>query len=192
MNKLHTYLASISLGILIFSGTAQATSVTVDGTHQWIDTGIDVIAGELLTITASGQVVHNPSFPDYANTDGIGTGHDDLNNLVSLDGTLTGDVLGGGFLVDSAIALSLVGKIGITLVTEGVSGKGAGFVGSSYSQVALDTGRLYLSFNDMITDFGDNSGSFSVEVNAVPVPAAIWLFGSGFIGLIGFARRKKS
>ena len=26
----------------------------------------------------------------------------------------------------------------------------------------------------------------------VPIPAAIWLFGSGLIGLVGFARRKKS
>jgi len=29
-------------------------------------------------------------------------------------------------------------------------------------------------------------------VSNVPIPAAIWLFGSGLIGLIGFARRKKS
>lgn len=29
------------------------------------------------------------------------------------------------------------------------------------------------------------------EVSAVPVPAAVWLFGSGLIGLAGFARRKK-
>ncbi|RKZ59317.1 MAG: hypothetical protein DRQ44_13820 [Gammaproteobacteria bacterium] len=29
-------------------------------------------------------------------------------------------------------------------------------------------------------------------VTAVPVPAAAWLFGSGLIGLIGVARRKKS
>ncbi len=28
-------------------------------------------------------------------------------------------------------------------------------------------------------------------ISAVPVPAAIWLFGSGLIGLIGVARRKK-
>jgi len=28
-------------------------------------------------------------------------------------------------------------------------------------------------------------------VSSVPVPAAIWLFGSGLIGLIGIARRKK-
>ena len=30
------------------------------------------------------------------------------------------------------------------------------------------------------------------EVSAVPVPAAVWLFGSGLIGLVGVARRKKS
>ena len=29
-------------------------------------------------------------------------------------------------------------------------------------------------------------------VAAVPVPAAVWLFGSGLIGLVGFARRKKA
>jgi len=30
------------------------------------------------------------------------------------------------------------------------------------------------------------------EVSAVPVPAAVWLFGSGLIGLIGVARRKNA
>jgi len=32
----------------------------------------------------------------------------------------------------------------------------------------------------------------AVDVSAVPVPAAAWLFGSGLIGLIGIARRKQS
>ena len=31
-----------------------------------------------------------------------------------------------------------------------------------------------------------------VDVTAVPVPAAVWLFGSGLIGLIGIARRRKA
>ncbi|MCW9006033.1 MAG: VPLPA-CTERM sorting domain-containing protein [Gammaproteobacteria bacterium] len=29
------------------------------------------------------------------------------------------------------------------------------------------------------------------DTTVVPVPAAVWLFGSGLIGLAGFARRKK-
>jgi len=35
------------------------------------------------------------------------------------------------------------------------------------------------------------SGNCSVTtVSAVPVPAAVWLFGSGMLGLMGLARRK--
>ena len=32
----------------------------------------------------------------------------------------------------------------------------------------------------------------SVKAQVIPVPAAVWLFGSGLLGLIGIARRKKS
>ena len=31
-----------------------------------------------------------------------------------------------------------------------------------------------------------------LEVSAVPIPAAVWLFGSGLLGLIGIARRKRA
>ena len=33
--------------------------------------------------------------------------------------------------------------------------------------------------------------SFVPTPAAVPVPAAVWLFGSGLLGLVGIARRKK-
>ncbi len=36
----------------------------------------------------------------------------------------------------------------------------------------------------------DDLGAYSMTVSAVPVPAAVWLFGSGLIGLIAVARRK--
>jgi len=42
----------------------------------------------------------------------------------------------------------------------------------------------------------DESGGFTTEafvsVAPVPVPAAMWLFGSGLLGLVGIARRKKA
>lgn len=34
--------------------------------------------------------------------------------------------------------------------------------------------------------------SYSMTINAVPIPAAVWLFGSGLIGLIAVARRKNT
>ena len=42
----------------------------------------------------------------------------------------------------------------------------------------------YLNIDDMLVDSGETQ--FSV----VPVPAAVWLFGSGLVGLIGIARSK--
>ena len=41
--------------------------------------------------------------------------------------------------------------------------------------------------NGVVVDFGGTVES----LQAVPLPAALWLFGSGLIGLIGLARRKK-
>lgn len=35
------------------------------------------------------------------------------------------------------------------------------------------------------------NANFNVMINPVPVPAAVWLFGSGLIGLFGLSRRKK-
>jgi hypothetical protein len=33
---------------------------------------------------------------------------------------------------------------------------------------------------------------FVIEGNAVPLPATLWLFGSGLLGLVGVARGKKA
>jgi len=38
----------------------------------------------------------------------------------------------------------------------------------------------------------DPSGNLCAPPPAVPVPAAVWLFGSGLLGLVGVARRRKS
>ena len=53
--------------------------------------------------------------------------------------------------------------------------------------------RLY----DALTDFTNNGNQFANLSNVrafsvVPVPAAVWLFGSGLLGLVGVARRKRA
>jgi len=58
------------------------------------------------------------------------------------------------------------------------SGNLTQFKGSLASAAAMDTA------------FAITSGSFSAS--AVPVPAAVWLFGSGLLGLVSIARRKKA
>lgn len=52
----------------------------------------------------------------------------------------------------------------------------------------------YQSGEDALIDWdGTNFRTFAdFQVTTVPVPAAVWLFGSGLIGLAGIARRKKS
>jgi hypothetical protein len=50
-----------------------------------------------------------------------------------------------------------------------------GRVGASTDQRHQDMGRM-----------------LPLELTAIPVPAAVWLFGSGLLGLIGVARRRKA
>jgi hypothetical protein len=50
-------------------------------------------------------------------------------------------------------------------------------------------GLLYTQYQDW--DY-DDAWYLSQSYEVIPVPPAVWLFGSGLIGLIGLARRKKS
>lgn len=47
-------------------------------------------------------------------------------------------------------------------------------------------------FAIQVSSDGLNVETVAMEVQTVPVPAAVWLFGSGLLGLVGIARRKKT
>ncbi len=60
-----------------------------------------------------------------------------------------------------------------------------------HSFTAPLTGKTFEFLNVNSTD-KDNYRFYisAMEVNAVPIPAAVWLFGSGLMGLIGLTRKK--
>jgi hypothetical protein len=67
------------------------------------------------------------------------------------------------------------------------------------TNMSLSGGRYY-GFQDIVFDeirlaIQHPSKAFTLDnleyVSAIPIPAALWLFGSGLIGLIGLARRHK-
>ena len=93
--------------------------------------------------------------------------------------TSTGDALklfGGPFL-----------GVPIGYVSGEIISGSATKLGSSFASLGFITGSYVSTLtNGSITD------TVIVNISAVPAPAAVWLFGSGLLGLIGIARRKKT
>jgi len=73
----------------------------------------------------------------------------------------------------------------VTIVDEGTEG--------AVRHLNSFAGYAYLLRADgmRILDYVNPDGH-SIYTNAVPVPAAVWLFGSGLVGLLGLARRKRA
>jgi hypothetical protein len=118
------------------------SSIVVDGkvhsihplVNRPLDTGIDIISGNSITIQATGSININwPLYPGSYGPDGI--------------------VSAGIDPATGFTYMSLLGKIG----QDGTTFK----VGSLYSSIALLSGRLYLFFYD--NPVSDNSGFFNVE-----------------------------
>jgi len=62
----------------------------------------------------------------------------------------------------------------------------------SFQFNATTPGNYFVSFFGFADVSAPQLGQYGIQISQVPVPAAVWLFGSGLIGLIGISRRKKS
>ena len=55
-----------------------------------------------------------------------------------------------------------------------------------------DTAVVSVGANAFQVSFDNNGTLVTVDVQIIPVPPAVWLFGSGLLGLVGIARRRKT
>jgi hypothetical protein len=174
---------AILFSLFLLRGAQEAPAqniytMNVTSTVPWTDTGIYIAAGSQLDITASGIVAYGRSPAQVPDANG---------------GESSGQQFFQTAVLPNTIIVSLIGKIGGTTdvgtgtpVPEGTPGDGPGFVGISYSEVTSTSGELFLGFNDQVGGFWDNSGSFSVTIDVVPVPepSTVALVGFGCLVLL--------
>ena len=147
----------------------------------------------------------------YEDTDGTGTlninssstiyGDMEINNAIlttnnngslHVVGTINFLTLGTSstFLGDMAITYGLDDSNSVTLF----SYNPIAYNGSNHNGLLMNDGPFaghLLEFNTTTSLLAEIDNPFPVY-SPVPVPAAVWLFGSGLIGLVGFSRRKKA
>jgi hypothetical protein len=132
------------------TGTSAAVTcyqIDVDGAKQWVDTKIDMRAGEKLRFTATGTVTY-PA--DKKHPDGRSFGPDGLARGF-------GDLI-REYAVRNAGHGSLIGRLGDDNVAPAFA------VGASTDYEAPVAGRLFLGINQSLRDAAGAKGDFQVKI----------------------------
>ena len=143
-----------------------------------------------LLVNVGGQV----SLDSFSFSDGVHTltSQDNVSVFFQFDTDGFGDILNWEIIIDTPRP-EVVGQTGFGIRTRGIpniSGFQTFDVGyiAQCTSAAFGECRSFETIASGVFNEFDNPGSWSI----VPIPPAIWLFGSGLLGLIGLARRKKS
>jgi hypothetical protein len=102
-------------------------------------------------------------------------------------GWATGPGLQGLNLLTTQLASAAGQDLGVTIALTGNSLNGAGAAGE-YTIVVGDQSGVGGKYRLALQ--ASNTAGYSTVVSAVPVPGAVWLFGSALAGLLGYGRRK--
>ena len=165
-------------------------------------TGLGNANAALVNFTLTGTVDYGDE--SYPNVFGLTAG-----DTITAVGSFDDSVLSGGsgtidFSSSSTNTLTLyVGTETFTASNDADFGTGGGPSMTLSSNLLTDFDIYILagingatadfsSFIDTFDDLDAMSGTWDNTLNTVPVPAAVWLFGSGLLGLAGVARRRKS
>ncbi|MCQ8117261.1 hypothetical protein [Methylomonas rosea] len=99
------------------------------------------------------------------------------------------DALAVGDNVNPITGSNPFGTTGLTLanlILDDTSGNNATFL--------AEAGQVYTIYlgGFMGGDWTETRNDYQLTISSVPVPGAVWLFGSAFVGMIGVQRRKRS
>jgi hypothetical protein len=148
---------SASIAVSAHSAKAQSSPASVtsyqidlDAAKQWVDTRIDLRAGEKLRLTATGTITY-PA--DKKHPDGRTFGPEGLPRGF-------GDLI-HEYAVSDAGHGSLVGRLGDDDVAQPFA------VGASTEYEAPVAGRLFLGINQSLRDAEDAKGNFEVKIEVL-------------------------
>jgi LssY C-terminus len=128
------------------SSPQSSYSLEVSGSKQWMDTNIDLRAGEKLQITAQGTVTYADAKKNHFGPAGITRSFADLIHQYAVPNGAHGE---------------LIGRLG--------SGDAAGAfeVGAGTTYAAPVAGRLFLGINQSLRDAEGATGSFQVKIEVL-------------------------
>ena len=197
---------------MIFSQAASAAPVTILSQQSFWDynvTATDYGNGGLAGVNYAGFLAEytgalngqagfgNTAPPPGGATNTTWNVNDDL--ALQTTATLLGDVIGN-------VTLNLAVDNGAKVFINGVDvffADAGGYTNIWEYTASISGGLFNVGLNTisvMVSDYGGLT-FFDMELvaeegirtpNAVPVPAAMWLFGSALVGLMGFGRRRKA
>jgi hypothetical protein len=176
---------ALATGVLVSSFTASAASMTMTPTPQTVGVGasffVDIMATNLPDGTSGGAL------------DISWTG-DMMLDSTAIDAVwdvpFSGVVSTGPNSITALFVTSFLGVSGDQGIAQLNFTTGAGFTGSTISMGDSPVGGPWSAWDGVNAPYNFTNTYEGATINPVPVPAALWLFGSGLIGLVGVARRR--
>ena len=182
---------------LLTAGLANAATVSLSPSAQ------TVTDGDALSLAVIGS-----DFPDGVNDGTITVTWD--ATILQLETTQTDAIVDGAlttgitniFLFDTSTSgqLDFTGGVGLGDDPVGLAGATFTYLNLAFTAIATPGTDVNVGLG-VSGQWQDGNGQSvldivytgaTVTVNPVPVPPAVWLFGSGLLGLVGVARRRSS